>query len=60
MLLADLVLVIAWTTLLNARGEELPDLPRLSPAQLEALEQKDAELTRFVMGLPRQVATHLK
>lgn len=47
MLLADLVLVIAWTTLLNARGEELPDLPRLSPAQLEALEQKDAELTRL-------------
>jgi hypothetical protein len=60
MLVADLVLVIAWTTLLNRRGEELPELRRLSPAEIEALEQKDAALTRFITRLPRQIATHLK
>jgi hypothetical protein len=60
MLVADLGLVIAWATLLHARGEELPDLPRLSRAQVEALEQKDAELTRFITQLPRYIAMHLK
>jgi hypothetical protein len=60
MLVADLVLVVAWATLLNRRGEELPELPRLSPAEIEALEQKDAALTRFITQLPGQIATHLK
>jgi hypothetical protein len=60
MLVADLVLVVAWTALLNRRGEELPEVRRLSPAELEALERKDAALTRFITQLPRQIATHLK
>jgi hypothetical protein len=60
MLVADLGLVIAWTTLLEARGEELPALPRLSRTEVDALEQKDAELTRFITQLPRYIAMRLK
>jgi hypothetical protein len=60
MLLADLILMLAWAALLNRRGEELPELPRLSPAELQALEQRDSELTGFITQMPRQIASRLK
>ena len=60
MLVADLILVVAWAALLNRRGEELPELPRFSPAELQALEQRDSELTDFITQMPRQIATRLK
>lgn len=60
MLAADLILVAAWAANLSRRGEELPELPRLSPAQLRELEQRDSALTDFIAQMPRQIATRLK
>jgi hypothetical protein len=56
MLAAQLGCFVAWVHLMRRSGEELPDFRRLSPDQVQAVEQYNRELLRTVTSLPGEVS----
>jgi hypothetical protein len=56
MLAIQLGCFIAWFLLLRRSGEELPDFAKLSPDQVDAVENYNRELLGTVRSLPNQIA----
>lgn len=55
-LATQLICLATWFRLMRRSGEELPAFPRLSPAQVEAVEDYNRELLRTVMSLPGEIS----
>jgi hypothetical protein len=56
MIAIQLACFVAWFRLLRRSGEELPDFARLSPDQVQAVENYDRELLQTVRSLPNQIS----
>ena len=56
MLAAQLACFVAWFRLMRRSGEELPAFRRLSPDQVDAVENYNRELLRTVTSLPSEIS----
>jgi hypothetical protein len=56
MLVVDLACFGAWFRLMRRSGEELPAFRRLSPDQVQAVEQYNRDLLRTVTSLPGEIS----
>jgi hypothetical protein len=56
MLAIQLACFVAWFRLMRRSGEQLPAFPRLSPDQVQAVENYNRELLRTVTSLPDQIS----
>jgi hypothetical protein len=56
MLVAQLACLFAWFYLMRRSGEELPAFQRLSPDQVQAVENYNRELLQAVRSLPGEVS----
>lgn len=56
MLVVQIACFFAWFILMRRSGEELPAFPRLSPDQVQAVENYQRELLRTVRSLPGQIS----
>ena len=56
MLAINLACLVAWLRLMRGSGEELPAFRRLSPEQVETVEQYNRELLGAVTSLPGEIS----
>jgi len=56
MLAAQFACFIAWFRLMRRSGEQAPAFPRLSPDQVQTVEQYNRELLRTVRSLPGEIS----
>jgi hypothetical protein len=56
MLAVQLACFFAWFRWMRHTGEELPSFPRLSPDQVQAVEQYNRELLETVKSLPTEIS----
>jgi hypothetical protein len=59
MLAGDIACFLAWIRLMQRSGEQLPWFQRLSPSEIEAVEQHHQDLMETVTSLPRAISDRL-